>query len=133
VKFILDHILLVSIVILSGGALLIPALTQRGKRASTLDVTMLINRGKSVLVDVRTDAEFAAGHMRDAKHIPLADLAARIGELGKAKDKTVIVVCQTGSRADKAMALISKAGFTDVVALDGGLAAWQAANLPIVK
>jgi rhodanese-related sulfurtransferase len=128
VKFILDHILLVSIVILSGGALLIPALMPRGKRASTLDVTMMLNRGKSVLVDVRS-----AGHMRDAKNIPLADLSSRIGELDKAKDKTVIVVCQSGARADKAMALFTKAGFTDVVGLEGGMAAWQAANLPTVK
>ena len=132
-KFILDHILLVSIVILSGGALLIPALMPRGKRASTLDVTMMLNRGKSVLVDVRTPEEFAAGHMRDAKNIPLADLAKRIGELDKSKDKTIIVVCQSGNRADKAMAQFVAAGFTDVVGLEGGLAAWQAANLPTVK
>jgi rhodanese-related sulfurtransferase len=133
VKFILDHILLVSIVILSGGALLIPVLMPRGKRASTLDVTMMLNRGKSVLVDVRTPEEFAAGHMRDAKNIPLADLAKRIGELDKSKDKTIIVVCQSGNRADKAMARFAAAGFTDVVGLEGGLTAWQAANLPTVK
>ncbi|SHH40199.1 Rhodanese-related sulfurtransferase [Massilia sp. CF038] len=133
VKFILDNILLVSIVILSGGALLIPALIPRGKRASTLEVTQLLNRGKNVLVDVRTTEEFAAGHLRDAKHIPLADLTSRIGELDKFKDKTVIVVCQTGARSDKAMNLLKAAGFTDVVALDGGIAAWQAANLPTVK
>ncbi|WP_073220596.1 rhodanese-like domain-containing protein [Massilia sp. CF038] len=132
-KFILDNILLVSIVILSGGALLIPALIPRGKRASTLEVTQLLNRGKNVLVDVRTTEEFAAGHLRDAKHIPLADLTSRIGELDKFKDKTVIVVCQTGARSDKAMNLLKAAGFTDVVALDGGIAAWQAANLPTVK
>ncbi|HEY0060804.1 MAG TPA: rhodanese-like domain-containing protein [Telluria sp.] len=132
-KFILDHLLLVSIVILSGGALLIPALMPRGKRASTLEVTQLLNRGKNVLVDVRTTEEFAAGHLRDAKNIPLADLNARIGELDKFKDKTVIVVCQTGARTDKAMNLLKAAGFTDVVGLDGGVAAWQAANLPTVK
>ncbi len=132
-KFILDNILLISIVILSGGALLIPALMPRGKRASTLDVTQMLNRGKTVVLDIRTTEEFAAGHLRDAKHIPLADLASRLGELDKFKDKSVIVVCQTGARADKAMAMLSAAGFTDVVGLDGGLAAWQAANLPTVK
>ncbi|UUZ56760.1 rhodanese-like domain-containing protein [Massilia sp. H-1] len=132
-KFILDHILLVSIVILSGGALLIPALMPRGKRASTLDVTMLLNRGKNVLVDVRTAEEFAAGHMLRRENMPLADLASRIGELDKSKDKTIIVVCQSGNRSDKAIGLFAKAGFTDVVGLDGGMAAWQAANLPTVK
>jgi rhodanese-related sulfurtransferase len=133
VKFILDHIFLVSIVVLSGGALLWPVLQARGKRASSLQVTQLINRGKSLILDVRDTAEFAAGHLRDAKHIPLADLATRMPELEKQKAKTVIVVCQSGARADKAAKLLAAAGFTDVVSLDGGQAAWVAAGLPITK
>jgi len=133
VNFILDHILVVSIVILSGGALLWPVLQPRGKRASTLEVTQMLNRGKTVVVDVRTAEEFATGHLRDAKNIPLADFATRIGELDKSKGKSVVVICQTGARADKAMKLLQAAGFEDVVGLDGGIAAWQAANLPTVK
>lgn len=132
-NFILDHILVISIVILSGGALLWPVLQPRGKRASTLEVTQMLNRGKTVVVDVRTAEEFANGHLRDAKNIPLADFATRIGELDKSKGKSVVVVCQTGARADKAMKLLQAAGFEDVVGLDGGIAAWQAANLPTVK
>jgi rhodanese-related sulfurtransferase len=105
----------------------------RGKRASPTEVVQLINRGKTVLVDVRTAAEFANGHMRDAKNIPLADFASRIGELDKSKSKNIVVVCQTGARADKAIKLLQDAGFADVVGLDGGMAAWQAANLPTAK
>jgi rhodanese-related sulfurtransferase len=133
VKFILDHYILVSIVVLSGGALLWPALQPRGKRASSLEVTQLINRGKSQIVDIRDAAEFAKGHLRDAKNIPLADLGSRIGELEKSKSKTIIVVCQTGARADKAVKQFAAAGFTDVVSLDGGVTAWQAAGLPTAK
>nr|WP_188130232.1 rhodanese-like domain-containing protein [Massilia mucilaginosa] len=118
---------------MSGGALLWPALQPRGKRASTLQVTQLINRGKTVVVDVRTAEEFANGHLRDAKNIPLADLSSRIAELDKAKSKTVVVVCQTGARADKAIKILEGAGFTDVFSLDGGQTAWQAAGLPIAK
>lgn len=132
-NFILDHILVVSIVILSGGALLWPALQPRGKRASTLEVTQMLNRGKTVVVDVRTAEEFANGHLRDAKNIPLADFGSRIGELDKSKGKSVVVICQTGTRADKAIKLLQAAGFEDVVGLEGGIAAWQAANLPTVK
>lgn len=132
-KFFIDNILLIGIVIMSGGALLLPALMSRGKRASTLEVTQLMNRGKTVVLDVRDPAEFANGHLRDAKNIPLADLQSRIGELDKSKGKSVVVVCQTGARADKAMKILQGAGFDDVVGLDGGLAAWQAANLPTVK
>lgn len=132
-KFIIDHIFTVALVLLSGGFLLFPALVPRGKRASALQVTQLINRGKSTVVDVRSAEEFAAGHMRDAKNIPLADLAARIGELEKSKARSVVVVCQSGARSDKAVRQLAAAGFDDVVSLDGGLAAWQAAGLPVAK
>ncbi|HEX9173545.1 MAG TPA: rhodanese-like domain-containing protein [Telluria sp.] len=132
-KFILDNIFIVAIVVLSGGALLWPALQPRGRRASALQATQLINRGKTAIVDVRTPEEFATGHLRDAKNIPLADLSKRIGELDKSKTKTVVVVCQTGARSDKAVRQLTAAGFTDAYSLEGGLAAWQAANLPVTK
>lgn len=132
-KFILDHIFLVAIAVLSGGALLWPALQPRGRRASALQVTQLINRGKTVVVDVRSAEDFAAGHLRDAKSIPLADLTARIGELDKFKARTVVVVCQSGARADKAAKVLTAAGFTDVYSLDGGQPAWVTAGLPITK
>ena len=132
-NFILNNLLLVGIVLMSGLALLLPALMPRGKRASTTEVVQIINRGKNVIVDVRTPEEFAAGHLRDAKNIPLADFGTRIGELDKSKGKSIVVVCQTGARADKAVRLLQGAGFEDVVALDGGLAAWQAASLPTIK
>ncbi|MET0857390.1 MAG: rhodanese-like domain-containing protein [Telluria sp.] len=132
-KFIIDHIFTVALVLISGGALLWPALQPRGKRASALHVTQVINRGKATIVDVRTAEEFAKGHLRDAKNIPLADLATRIGELDKSKSRSVVIVCQTGARADKAARQLAAAGFDDVVSLDGGLTAWQAAGLPVTK
>ena len=132
-KFILDHIFVVAVAVLSGGFLLVPALMPRGKRATPLQVTQLLNRGKGTIVDVRTAEEFAKGHLRDAKNIPLADLSSRIGELEKSKSRSVVVVCQTGARADKAARQLAAAGFADVVSLDGGVAAWQAAGLPIAK
>lgn len=132
-NFIVDNIFIVAIAVISGGALLWPALAPRGKRATPLQVTQMINRGKTTVVDVRSADEFAAGHLRDAKHIPLADLANRIGELDKSKNRTVVVVCQTGARADKAARQLQAAGFEDVHALEGGQAAWIAAGLPVTK
>ena len=132
-KFIIDHIFTVALVLISGGALLWPALQPRGKRASPLQVTQVINRGKATIVDVRTAEEFAKGHLRDAKNIPLADLATRIGELDKSKSRSVVIVCQSGARADNAARQLAAAGFDDVVSLDGGLTAWQAAGLPVTK
>jgi len=132
-KFIIDNIFLFGIAVVSGAALLIPALQPRGKRASSLEVTQMINRGKTTVLDVRTAEEFAKGHVRDAKNIPLADLSTRISELDKLKGRTIVVICQTGARADKAIKQLTAAGFNDVVSLDGGIAAWQAASLPTVK
>ncbi|TFW34113.1 rhodanese-like domain-containing protein [Massilia horti] len=132
-KFIIDHIFVVAIAVLSGGALLWPALRPAGRRATALQVTQMLNRGKTMLVDVRSTDEFAAGHLRDAKNIPLADLSSRIGELDKAKTRTVVVVCQSGARSDKAARQLAAAGFADVYSLEGGIAAWQAAGLPVTK
>lgn len=132
-KFILDHLLIIGIVLVSGGALLWPVLTQRGKKASPAQATLLINRGKTTIVDVRSAEEFATGRLPDAINIPAADLSNRVGELEKSKSKTTIVVCQKGTRAFSAAKVLEKAGFTDVVVLDGGVAAWQAAGLPMKK
>ena len=133
VKFILDNIFFVVLAIVSGLGLLWPALAPKGRRATALQVTQLINRGKTTLVDVRGADEFAAGHMRDAKNIPLADLGNRIGELEKSKTRTVVVVCQTGARSDKAVRQLKAAGFEDALSLEGGMTAWTAAGLPVTK
>ena len=132
-KFFIDNIFLIAIVLVSGGALLWPSLTQRGKRGSPQDVTMLINRGKAAVVDVRDPKEFAEGHLPDARNSPLADLDKRVGELNKFKNQSLIVVCKTGARASAAAAKLAKAGFADVVNLEGGIAAWQKAGLPLAK
>ena len=133
-NFILDHLLTVAIAVISGGALLWPALMPRGRQATPLQATQMINRGKSTaVIDVRNADEFATGHLRDAKNMPLADLAGRIGELDKNKVKTVIVVCQSGARADKATRQLKSAGFEDIYTLEGGVNAWSAAGLPLSK
>jgi rhodanese-related sulfurtransferase len=133
VKFVLDHIFLVGIALLSGGALLWPVLTQRGKKASPQQATLLINRGKATIVDVREAAAFAEGHLPDARNIPAGELGKRVGELDKFKNRTAIVVCQKGARAFGAARILEKAGFADVVVLDGGVDAWKTQGLPTTK
>ena len=130
-KFIIDHIFLFAIVILSGGALLWPLLSMRGKRATVLEVTQLINRGKTIVVDVRTADEFAKGHLPDAKNIPVAELAKRMGELEKFKTRPIVVVCQKGSRSATAVGLLTNAGFAEATSLEGGLDEWKKQGLPL--
>ena len=133
-KFIIDHLITVVIAVMSGGALLWLSLAPRGRQASPLQATQMINRGKSTaVIDVRTADAFAAGHLRDAKHIPLADLGNRSGELDKSKIKTIIVVDHDGKDANKAARQLKAAGFEDIYGLEGGIAAWTAAGLPLIK
>jgi len=133
VKFIIDNLPLFGIMLLSGGALAWPHLQRRGSKVSLLQATQMINQGKTVVLDVREPKEFAAGHLRDAKNIPLKELPKRLGELEKAKAKSVIVVCQSGVQSTKAVSQLSRAGFGSVFSLNGGLAAWQAQGMPVVK
>lgn len=132
-KFFIDNIWLIALVLVSGGALLWPSLQRRGEKLSILQATQLINQGKGVILDVREPAAFAEGHLRDAKNIPLKELPNRIGELDKFKSKAVITVCQAGVQSAKAAAQLKKAGFNEAFSLDGGVAAWQAQGLPVAK
>lgn len=132
-KFVIDNIWLIALLLVSGGALLWPALQRRGAKVSALQATQLINQGKTAIVDVREPSAFATGHLRDAKNIPLKELPNRVGELDKFKAKPVIAVCQTGMQSAKAAAQLKKAGFSEVFSLDGGVSAWQAQGLPTTK
>lgn len=135
-KFFVDNIynvLLLIAVIVSGAALLIPNLLRRGEKVSTLQATQLINQGKTIVLDVRDTAEFAAGHLREARNIPLKELPKRMGELDKLKTRTVIVVCSSGMQSARATGLLSKAGFASVVSLAGGITAWRSQGLPVAR
>ena len=94
----------------------------------------LINKQDAVVVDVRTQEEFAKGHIANAHHMPLAQIEqGNTTEIDKHREKPVIVVCETGDRADKAATKLVKAGFQQVYLLRGGLSQWRASNLPVTK
>lgn len=133
-KFIIDNWHLIAIAFASGGLLLWPVL--QGAVASGLDpsaAVQLINRQKAVVVDVCETAEFAAGHIVGSKNIPLAELETRLASVVKNKTLPLILVCQSGARSGRAVAVAKKLGYEQAQSLGGGLAAWKAANLPIQK
>lgn len=132
-KFIIDNIILIGLVLVSGGALIAHTLQRMGPKLTPLQATQVINQGKTLILDVRTAEEFAAGHIRDAKNIPLKELKARIDELEKFKARPVLVVCAKGLRSAKATAQLNKAGYTEAASLLGGLDAWQSQGLPVTK
>jgi rhodanese-related sulfurtransferase len=80
------------------------------------------------LLDVREDDEWQAGHIAGSQHIPLAELAARLGDVPK--DRTVLAICRSGSRSDAAARGLRTLGYT-VENLEGGVTAWKRAGLPL--
>ena len=100
--------------------------------ADTLKATRLFNDDALVL-DVREDKEYAAGHIPKAKHIPLGQLVSRIQELDKFKAKPILVTCRSGHRSARACGMLKKAGFETVYNQAGGIIAWERANLPVAK
>jgi rhodanese-related sulfurtransferase len=135
-EFILNNIPLVALFVASGIMLVWPELSSLaagGTQIGTLEATRLMNQGHTLILDVRDAPEFASGHLPRARHIPMQELSKRIEEIGKYKDKPVIVTCRNGSRAGAASRFLKRAGFTAVYQLKGGLAAWQQASLPVEK
>ena len=82
-----------------------------------------------VVIDVRTPGEYAAGHVPGAINIPFDQVAERIGEVDAPHG--VALYCMMGPRARKGESALLATGHESVFHLEGGLAAWQAAGLPV--
>jgi rhodanese-related sulfurtransferase len=84
-----------------------------------------------VVIDVRTAEEYAAGHIPGAVNMPFDQVAERISEVEAPHG--VALYCMVGPRARKGEAALLATGHESVLHLEGGMAAWQAAGLPIVE
>ena len=103
------------------------------KFLSPAETVRLINREEPVVVDLRDEGDFGAGHLDNAINMPLAKLGERIGELERYRDRSVLLCCASGSACGGASNQLKKNGFSKVFALRGGIAAWQQDNLPLVR
>jgi len=134
-QFLQDNWMLASLVVISGAMLawsFIGSKLSGVEQADTLKATRLYNDDALVL-DVREDKEYAAGHIPKAKHIPLGQLPGRIQELDKFKSKPILVTCRSGHRSARACGMLKKAGFETVYNQAGGIIAWERANLPVTQ
>lgn len=82
----------------------------------------------TLLIDVRENDEWAAGHAPNATHIPLGTLTADAVPAGA----TVMCVCRSGGRAGKATTILCEAGI-NAANVTGGMTAWSEAGLPVVR
>jgi rhodanese-related sulfurtransferase len=134
VKFIVDNWMLIALALTSGGLLMWPVL--QGATATGLNpnaAVQLINREKAVVIDVCETGEHAAGHIVGSKNIPLGELEAKLSGAVKNKALPLILVCQSGMRSGRAVAIAKKLGYEQAQSLAGGLGAWKTANLPVEK
>ena len=132
--FVRNNLLLIAVALVSGGMLVWPFLRRAtgGPWVSTGEATLLMNREDALVVDVREPGEYGAGHILGARNVPLAQIDGS-GELARRKEKPLIVYCDGGERASRAVGALKKLGFTRVVNLSGGLPGWQQAGLPVEK
>jgi rhodanese-related sulfurtransferase len=92
------------------------------------EAARLADAGQVLLLDVREHSEWDSGHAPLARHVPLGDL----DPAAVPQDLPVVAVCRSGNRSGQAAQALSAAGI-DVRNLAGGMQAWAAAGLPVVR
>ena len=131
----IDNLALIALLLVSGLALFLPTLSTLigGKGLSPTETTIWINRRKAYVLDLRSEEAFKLGHLPGAKFANAVGLTAAIEKLKLDRKHPIILVCETGSQSRKLVAEAQKLGFAEVGSLDGGVQAWKAAALPLVK
>ncbi|MCE2406533.1 MAG: rhodanese-like domain-containing protein [Pseudomonadales bacterium] len=133
VEFIANHWLLSTTFAALLVAFLINEMKRSGQSISSQQLVNLVNLEKAVVLDVRDTGEYSAGHITDSINIPHSSLQTRMKELEKFKERPVVIVCKMGQHAGSMGTMLKKAGFRNVSRLRGGLSAWQAENMPLIK
>lgn len=86
-----------------------------------------------LFVDVRTEEEWSAGHLRSALHLPVDAVASRAATALPDKNKPIVTYCKAGGRAQAAAEALRALGYTNVTAMTGGYADLESAGYPVEK
>lgn len=132
IEFATTHYVLSGSFVVLLALLIATELRKGGQSLSSRELTALINSEQGVVLDVRGQKDFSAGHIAGALHIPYDKLAGRMAELEKHKSKTLVVVDAMGQHAGSVSRELKKAGY-HAAKLSGGIASWRGDNLPVVK
>lgn len=116
-----------------------PAETQTSEAAApakTITATALHQRlqsddPKPLVVDVREPSEFEGGHIAEAQLVPLGTVEDGLANVPK--DKEIVLVCRSGNRSGKAQDRLAQRGYTNLKNMEGGMLAWERAQLPVAK
>ena len=97
------------------------------------ELTGLINRDNALVIDLSASADFEKGHIPGSRNVAQSQFDPENKLLAAARALPVVAVCRNGQASADAAKRLKKAGFEKVYWLDGGIAAWQQADLPLVK
>jgi len=102
------------------------------KKVTAAELSEQIQNSRAPLIlDVRSEEEYAEGHIPGAVNIPYDQLGSRLAEIDAAKTDEIVVHCRSGHRAGIAEQMLIEAGYSDVRDLDGHMNAWQSGGYPI--
>ncbi len=107
--------------------------TQGYKAVSPSQLTQLINRENALVIDVSPLNDYEKGHVVGSKHVAMSQLDPESKLLAKVKELPVAIVCRNGMQSAQAAKRLVKSGFKNVHLLEGGIGAWQGAELPLAK
>ena len=106
--------------------------TQGGPRLSVHELTNAVNNDNAIILDIRNNEEFRAGHIVDAINIPYTEVKERLETLNKYRDRQIVIVDKMGQHAGTVCRQLTSDGF-NTTRLRGGISEWQQQNLPLVK
>jgi len=87
-----------------------------------------------VLLDVRSNMEYRMGHIPGAQSLSFWKVLLRLtGSLPKDKSVPLVIYCESGPRAELVGSMLTKRGYTRIAYLDGDMAGWRNARLPLEK
>ena len=135
VEFVGNHVWLMAGLVAASSAVMFYELklgSGGATHVSAADAVRLINKG-ALVIDVRKPEEFQAGHIVNARNVPLERVQKDEDTISKQKSKILLAVCADGSTAGRAAGHLRKTGYENAFSLKGGLAGWRADNLPLVK
>lgn len=130
-QFIVQNALLIIIAVIAAVSLAMPLINTRrfGPMVSSEQAVSLINKQNALVVDVRAQKDFKRVRIANSVNIPANEIQNRLGELSK--DRTIIVVDNSGNMSAAASKLLRGVGFAKVYVLDSGLVGWMRDKLPL--
>ena len=96
------------------------------------DATRMLNHDNAVMIDMRNDKDYQAGHIVNAIHLPEYNDSS-IKRLEKFRERPLIIYCRSGQRSAGVCSKLRKQGFEPVYNLKCGVLAWQNASLPLSR